>query len=66
MAQSKWGITKHENPTKRYTKKQIGDGDVIPMERGPRNEMLKKERELTETNPGPENREPWAGKRSDK
>lgn len=58
----KHGVTKHENPTKRYTKKQIGEGRVDPIERGPRREMLQKERELIETNPGPENREPWAGK----
>lgn len=58
----KHGVTKHEDPRKRYTKKQIGEGDVHPLERGPRKEMLKKERELVETSPGPENREPWAGK----
>ena len=58
----KWGVTKHENPAKRYTKNQIGDGDVIPIERGPRKEMLLKERNLVETNPGPDNHEPWAGK----
>lgn len=59
----KHGVTRHDDPTKRYTKKQIGDGKVVPVERGPRREMLKKERERVETNPGPENREPWAGKR---
>jgi len=59
----KHGVTHHENPRKRYTEKQIGDGKVIRQERGPRKEMIKKERELVETNPGPENREPWAGKR---
>ena len=57
----KWGITKHEAPTKRYTKRQIDGGDVIPIDRGPRKEMLKKERDLVETNPGPDNHEPWAG-----
>lgn len=30
--------------------------------RGERDEMLKIERELVETLPGPENFEPWAGK----
>ncbi|MBL9006094.1 MAG: hypothetical protein JNJ46_17705 [Myxococcales bacterium] len=59
----KHGVTKHENPTKRYSKKEIAGGRVEPIERGPRREMLRKERELVETNPGPENREPWAGKR---
>ena len=31
-------------------------------DRGPRKEMLAKERQKVETNPGPKNREPWAGK----
>jgi hypothetical protein len=35
------------------------------LERGPRKEMLKKERDLVETQPGPKNKEPWAGKRKD-
>lgn len=59
----KHGITKHEDPRKRYTRKEIGDGDVIRVDRGPRREMVKKERELVETTPGPDNHEPWAGKR---
>lgn len=33
------------------------------VERGPQWEVLNKERELVETNPGPKNREPWVGKR---
>lgn len=60
----KHGITKHEDPSKRYTKKQIDGGEVRPIERGPRSEMAKKERQRVETNPGPDNREPWAGKRA--
>lgn len=60
----KHGVTKNEDPTKRYTKKQIDGGEVRPVERGPRSEMLKKERERVETKPGPDNREPWAGKRT--
>lgn len=60
----KHGITKHEEPRKRYTTKQIDGGTVVAQERGPRTQMLKKERDLVETNPGPKNREPWAGKRS--
>ncbi len=59
----KWGITKHKNPTKRYTKKQIAGGSVIRMRRGSRRDMLKLERRLVERYPGPENREKWAGKR---
>jgi RHS repeat-associated protein len=62
----KHGVTKHEDPTKRYTKKELDGGYVEAIERGPRDEMLKKERELVETNPGPENREPWAGRRKGK
>ena len=62
----KHGITKHENPSKRYTSRQIDGGTVVRTDRGPRNEMLKKERNLVETNPGPHNREPWAGKRRNK
>ena len=58
----KHGITKHEDPTKRYTKAQIDGGTVVPVARGPRKEMLKKERDLVERSPGPDNREPWAGR----
>jgi len=60
----KHGVTKHEDPTKRYTKNQIDGGDVVGTDRGPRRDMLKKERDLVETKPGPDNRESWAGKRS--
>lgn len=59
----KHGVTHHENPAKRYTKKEIDQGRVEGVDRGPRKKMLEKERELVETNPGPKNREPWAGKR---
>jgi hypothetical protein len=59
----KHGITKHENPAKRYTSKQIDGGTVVRTDRGPRSEMIKKERDLVERSPGPHNREPWAGKR---
>lgn len=59
----KHGITKHENPQKRYTAKQIDGGTVVRTDRGPRTEMAKKERDLVERKPGPDNREPWAGKR---
>ena len=60
----KHGITKHEDPSKRYTKAQIGGGEIRPIERGPRAEIAKKERDRVERSPGPENREPWAGKRA--
>lgn len=60
----KHGITKHKDPVKRYTAKQIDGGTVVRTDRGPRSEMIKKERDLVEPNPGPDNREPWAGNRS--
>ncbi|MCW0394723.1 hypothetical protein NB696_000824 [Xanthomonas sacchari] len=59
----KHGITRHENPAKRYTAKQIGGGTVVRTDRGPRSEMIKKERDLVERSPGPDNHEPWAGRR---
>ncbi|WP_271008960.1 RHS repeat domain-containing protein [Paucibacter sp. B51] len=59
----KHGVTKHEDPVKRYTAKEIDGGTVVRTDRGPRSEMIKKERDLVERKPGPENREPWAGKR---
>ena len=58
----KHGITKHQDPNRRYTAKQIAGGTVVRTDRGPRSEMIKKERDLVEKNPGPDNREPWAGK----
>jgi RHS repeat-associated protein len=62
----KHGITKHENPAKRYSAKEIDGGTVVRTDRGPRNEILKKERDLVERSPGPHNRERWAGKRLEK
>ncbi len=59
----KHGITKHENPAKRYTAKEIDGGTVVRTDRGPRNEMIAKERDLVERSPGPDNRERWAGTR---
>jgi hypothetical protein len=61
----KHGVTKHEDPAKRYTSKEIAGGKVVRTDRGPRSEMIKKERDLVERNPGPDNREPWAGKRTE-
>ena len=42
---------------------EVGDGDVIPIGKRPRNKAAEIERNLVERNPGPENKEPWAGKR---
>jgi hypothetical protein len=60
----KHGITKNEDPSKRYTAKKIDGGTVVRTDRRPRSEMIKKERDLVERNPGSENHEPWAGKRT--
>ena len=57
----KYGIS--NNPRTRYTKMEVGDGDVIPIGKRPRNKAAEIERNLVERNPGPENKEPWAGKR---
>jgi hypothetical protein len=43
----------------------LNGGEAKVVERGPRKEMLKKERQKVETNPGPKNKEPWAGKKKD-
>lgn len=59
----KHGVTQHVDPAKRYTAKQINGGTVVREDRGPRKDMLKKERDRVETDPGPDNKEPWAGKR---
>jgi len=59
----KHGITRHENPAKRYTAKEIDGGTVVRTDRGPRTERIKKERDLVERRPGPDNHDPWAGKR---
>jgi RHS repeat-associated protein len=56
----KWGIS--QDAGKRYSPKLLGDDVIKVVDRGPRIEMLKKERQHVETNPGPMNREPWAGK----
>jgi RHS repeat-associated protein len=54
-----------QDASKRYTKKEVNGGTVKVTDRGPRKEMLKKERHNVETNPGPKNKEPWAGKKQD-
>jgi hypothetical protein len=59
----KHGVSQDAN--KRYSKNEIGGGTIKVTDRGPRKEMLKQEREKVETNPGPKNKEPWAGKRKD-
>lgn len=60
----KTGVTKQADPNKRYTSKQLNGAAAVPVERGPRREMLAKERQQVESNPGPINRERWSGKKS--
>jgi len=57
------GITSQEPMEKRYTKDELDGGYMEEVDRGPRKEIRAKEQEMTETNPGPDNKEPWAGKR---
>jgi hypothetical protein len=52
-----------QDASKRYSKKEVGNGRVKVVDQGPRNEMLAKERQKVETNAGPKNKEPWANKR---
>ncbi|MDP9268026.1 MAG: hypothetical protein M3P27_06820, partial [Acidobacteriota bacterium] len=60
----KHGVSQDVN--KRYTKSELNGGKVVVTDRGPRNEMLAKERQRVERNPGPLNKEPWAGKKQKK
>jgi hypothetical protein len=58
----KWGIT--QNMGKRYPQGFMTDKYLVPVSSGPRSDMLAMERNLVETQPGPLNREPWAGSRA--
>lgn len=57
----KWGIT--QDLDMRYTDVELAGGRLVPKSSGPRREILRQERDLVETCPGPLNCEPWAGKR---
>ena len=57
----KHGIS--QDASKRYTKKELNGGHVDVVDIQPRIQAARTERARTERNPGPENREPWAGKR---
>ena len=59
-ATSLWGVT--GNLKKRYTGRFMGDKDIRKFAEGSRAEMLAMERYLVETQPGPLNRELWAGR----
>ena len=57
----KWGVT--QDLQGRYPEAYMLDKRIIRVDEGSRAEMLRLERELVETQPGPLNHEPWAGKR---
>lgn len=58
----KWGISK--NPFRRYTQGFMESKRIEPMISGSRREMLNLERWIVEHDPGPLNRESWAGKKA--
>lgn len=55
----KWGIS--SNPAARYTQRELGENVMVKMTNGLRDKILNLERWLVENDPGPLNREPWAG-----
>jgi hypothetical protein len=55
----KHGIS--QNPSKRYSQKELDGGFLIETQTGPRKNILEIEKDLVERIPGPQNREPWAG-----
>ena len=58
----KTGVTSKAIPEKRYTASFMKDKKMTVLGKGTRADMLKKERGIVETKPGPLNKEPWAGK----
>jgi uncharacterized protein RhaS with RHS repeats len=58
----KWGVS--QDPWSRYTQTFLDDKRIEIVTTGERINILKIERTLSETDPGPLNREPWAGKRA--
>jgi hypothetical protein len=56
----KWGVT--QDMAKRYPKWFMEDKRIIEYARGSRADMIRLERQLVETRPGPWNNEPWAPK----
>ena len=55
----KHGIS--NDPNKRYSDVELDGGFLDVYDSGTRKDMLTKERNLVETNPGPLNNESWAG-----
>jgi RHS repeat-associated protein len=58
----KWGIS--DDPQTRYSSKELNGGYVKEYRNGSRSDILKMERRLVERYPGPDNHEPWAGKKN--
>jgi len=61
-AHLKYGVTSQSPPERRYTKRFMSDKRMEVIDKGSRKEMAKLEREVVENNPGPLNKEKWAGK----
>jgi RHS repeat-associated protein len=59
----KWGVS--QDPLHRYPKYFLEDKRLVPVESGTRKDIIARERELVETQPGPLNLERWAGRRSE-
>ena len=57
----KWGVS--QNMATRYSKAFMADKNIFEFAGGSRADMIRMERGLVETQPGPLNREPWAGAR---
>ncbi|WP_201511870.1 hypothetical protein [Psychrobacter alimentarius] len=57
----KTGISQNANT--RYTDAEIDGGRIRVIGERPRNKAVQIERNITERNPGPDNKESWAGKR---
>ena len=58
----KHGIS--QDASSRYSEGELDGGFVTVTDSGTRKNMITKERDLVETDPGPLNKEPWAGSRS--
>jgi RHS repeat-associated protein len=57
----KWGVT--QDMTKRYPKWYLEGKRMVPWSSGTRADMIRTERGLVETQPGPWNHKRWAGRR---
>lgn len=58
----KTGISK--DSSSRHSEREIDGGDVVVIGNRSREKAAKTERFMVERNPGPDNNEPWAGKRN--